>query len=313
MERARALWHVGPGRCEVRDEPLQAPRAGEVLVEALYSGVSRGTESLVLAGRVPESEFERMRGPHMGGAFPFPVKYGYQSVGRLADGRAVFCLHPHQSRYVVPESDVIPLPDGVPAARAILAANCETALNGLWDAEARLGDRLAVVGGGVVGSLVAYLAARAGCEVQLVDVEPARARVAAALGVGFATPDRARGDCDRVIHASGAPAGLPTALALAGTEATVVEMSWYGNRTVELPLGGAFHARRITIRSSQVGALPPEQRPRWSHRRRLELALSFLRDPPLDALIDGECTLDELPAVLPQLRGLCQRVRYQEG
>lgn len=223
----------------------------------------------------------------------------------------VFCLHPHQSRYVVPESDVVPLPDGVPPARAILAANCETALNGLWDAEVRLGDRVAVVGGGVVGSLVAYLAARVpGCAVELVDVEPARARVAAALGVGFASPERARGDADRVIHTSGSPAGLEAALALAGTEATVVEMSWYGDRTVELPLGAAFHSRRLTIRSSQVGALPPAQRPRWSHRRRLELALSLLRDPALDALIDGECTLDELPDVLPRLRGLCQRVRY---
>jgi threonine dehydrogenase-like Zn-dependent dehydrogenase len=188
----------------------------------------------------------------------------------------------------------------VPPARGVLAANCETALNGVWDGELRLGDRVAVVGAGVVGSLVAWLARCSGCDVELVDLEPSRAPIATALGVAFAAPERARPDADRVIHASGSPAGLKTALALAGTEATVLEMSWYGDRAVELGLGGAFHSRRLTIRSSQVGALPPAQRPRWNHRRRLEYALSLLADPALDVLIDGECTLDELPAVLPR-------------
>jgi threonine dehydrogenase-like Zn-dependent dehydrogenase len=215
---------------------------------------------------------------------------------------------------VVAADAVTPLPAGVPAARAVLAANLETAINGLWDAQLRLGDRVAVVGGGVVGSLVAWLAARVpGCAVELIDVEPARARLAAALGVAFAAPERARPEADLVVHASGAPAGLATALALAGPEATVVELSWYGDRAVELPLGAAFHARRLTIRSSQVGSIPPGQQARWTHRRRLGLALSLLTDPALDALIDGEFAFAELPAALPALAGasaLCRRVRY---
>ncbi|MGZ3427149.1 MAG: zinc-dependent alcohol dehydrogenase, partial [Polyangia bacterium] len=315
-----AFWTIAPGKGEIRDETLRPPRDDEVLVAAWYSGISRGTESLVLSGRVPESEYERMRGPHQQGSFPYPVKYGYQSVGRVLAGppelagRFVFCLHPHQSLYVVPAADVLPLPDHVPPARAVLAANLETAINVLWDAELHLGDHVAVVGGGAVGCLVAYLAARVpGCSVELVDVAPGRAPVAAALGVAFAAPEAARPEADVVIHASGNAAGLRTALALAGQEATVVELSWYGDAPVELSLGAAFHARRLTIRSSQVGGVPAAQRARWTHRRRLTLALSLLSDPALDALIDGESELEELPLVLPRLAvtaALCHRVRY---
>jgi 2-desacetyl-2-hydroxyethyl bacteriochlorophyllide A dehydrogenase len=322
--RARAFWTVGPGLGEIREETLRAPGPDEVLVEASYSGISRGTESLVFAGRVPPSEHERMRAPHQVGAFPFPVKYGYQSVGRVVDGpaalvgRAVFCLYPHQSRYVVPASDVVVIPDEVPPARAVLAANLETAVNGLWDAAPRIGDRVAVVGGGVVGTLVAYLAARVpGCDVQLIDLQPARAQVAAALGVAFSTPEGARPEADVVLHASGAPEGLVTALSLAGQEATIVELSWYGDRPVSLPLGGAFHARRLTIRSSQVGGLAATQRARWTLRRRLALALSLLADPALDVLIDGESAFDELPSVLPRLAlpgsALCHRLHFNES
>lgn len=319
--RARAFWITGRGAGEIREEPLRAPGRGEVLVESWYGAISRGTEALVLDGRVPPSEYERMRAPHQVGTFPFPVKYGYISVGRVVAGeatlvgRTVFCLYPHQTRYVVPAGEVVVVPERVPAKRAVLAANLETAINGLWDAGVRLGDRVAVVGGGVVGCLAAYLAGRLpGCAVELVDVLPERARVAAALGVGFATPETARPEADLVVHASGAPAGLQTALALAGQEATVVELSWYGDRAVELPLGAAFHAQRLTLRSSQVGAVPPAQRPRWTTRRRLELALALLADPALDVLFDGELDFEALPEALPRLAAqggaLCRRLRY---
>ena len=320
MSDARAFWVVAAGRGEIRVERLPALGDGDALVRALYSGISRGTEALVLAGRVPPSEYARMRAPFQAGEFPAPVKYGYASVGRVEQGsaalrgRAVFCLYPHQTHYVVPASALYLLPDDVPPARAVLAANLETALNGLWDAAPRLGDRIAVVGGGTIGCLVAWLAARIpGCMVELVDVAPQRASLAVALGVRFAMPAQAARDADRVIHASGAPEGLVTALELAGDEATVVELSWFGDRAVTLPLGAAFHPRRLTLRSSQVGALPPEQRPRWTHRRRLELALALLAEPALDALVSGECAFDALPAVLPTLTAgtaLCQRVRY---
>lgn len=318
----RACWIEAPGRAAIRSGTLAALAADEVLVRTLHSAVSRGTEMLVFAGEVPESEYGRMRAPFQAGDFPAPVKYGYASVGLVErgpaalQGRAVFCLHPHQTRYVVPQGAVHPLPEGLPPARAVLAANMETAVNALWDAAPRIGDRIAVVGGGVVGLLVAWLASRMpGVQVELVDVRAERAAVAARLGLAFATPAEATPDADLVVHASGQPAGLVTALGLAGFEATVLELSWYGRRSVALPLGEAFHARRLTLRSSQVGHVATAQRGRWTHARRLALALSLLQDPVLDALLTDSAAFDDLPQVLARLAAgapdtLCQRIDY---
>lgn len=291
-------------------------------VRALHSAVSRGTEMLVFRGEVPKAEFQRMRVPFQEGDFPAPVKYGYANVGIVEagpeslKGRCVFCLHPHQTRYVVPAVAVHVLPDGLPPGRAVLAANMETAVNALWDAAPRVGDRVAVVGGGVVGLLVAWLAGRMpGCTVELVDVRASRRTVAEALGVGFATPPDATPDADLVVHASGHPQGLVTALGLAAFEASVIELSWYGTRDVPLPLGEAFHSRRLTLRSSQVGHVATAQRARWDRGRRMALALSLLRDPVLDVLITDSAPFDELPVVLERLSSgaldtLCQRIDY---
>lgn len=319
---SRACWIEAPGRAAIRAESMATRADGEVEVRTLHSALSRGTEALVFRGEIPESEFERMRAPFQQGEFPGPLKYGYASVGIVEQGpealrgRAVFCLYPHQTRYVVPAEAVHFLPDGLPPARAVLAANMETAVNALWDAAPRLGDRISVVGGGVVGLLVAWLAARLpGCEVELVDVRESRREVAGQLGLRFSLPERARPDADLVLHASGQPQGLVTALALAAFEATVVELSWYGRRVVPLPLGEAFHSRRLTLKSSQVGHVASAQRGRWTHRRRLALALSLLRDPVLDLLITDSAPFEQLPEVLARLAAgapdvLCQRIDY---
>lgn len=319
---AEAFWVAAPGRGEIRREPLRAPGDNEVLVRSLFSGISRGTEALVFNGRVPPSEYARMRAPFQQGEFPAPVKYGYASVGVIEDGppalagRHAFVLEPHQTWYVAPLEALHLIPTGTPPERAVLAANMETAINVLWDAQPQVGDRIAVVGGGTVGCLVAWLAGRiAGCAVELVDVNPTRAHVAAALGVGFAAPDHATADADLVVHTSGAPGGLTTALDLAAFEATVVEASWYGDASVTLPLGGAFHARRLTIRSSQVGHVASAQRARWSAARRMALALAMLADPVLDVLITGESLFEDLPEVMARLAAspgdtLCHRIRY---
>jgi len=323
VREARAFWVVAKGEGRIIAEPIAEPEPGDVLVQALSSGVSRGTELLVFAGRVPRSEYERMRAPHQAGGFPWPVKYGYSSVGRVVagaeelEGRVVFCLHPHQTAYVVPKGAVFLVPEGVPPGRAILAANCETALNAVWDAHLGAGDRVAVVGAGTVGLLVAWLAARhPGTEVEIVDVDMRKAQVADALGVTFAAPHRARPEADVVFHASGAPVGLEAALSLAGQEASVVELSWFGEGAVTVPLGGAFHSRRLQIRASQVGQLPPERRARWSHRRRLETALRLLADDRLDALVTGETPFDDLPRAMEALLAgepaVCRRVVYPE-
>jgi NADPH:quinone reductase-like Zn-dependent oxidoreductase len=321
-DRARAFWIAAPGRGEIRPEILPPPAADEVLVRTLFSGVSRGTEAIVFQGRVPASEHERMRAPFQAGVFPAPVKYGYASVGVVergpADlhGRRVFALYPHQTHYVVPAAAVSLLPDDVPSGRAVLAANLETAINGLWDARPHIGDRVTVIGAGTVGSLVAWLAGRIpGCRVELVDINPQRASIARALGVGFADPASAAGAADIVVHASASAEGLALALRLAAFEATIVEMSWYGDRAVPVALGEGFHARRLTLTSSQVGSVAPAQRARWDAARRMALALSMLADPALDVLITGESEFDALPQVMAQLASapghtLCHRIRY---
>ena len=320
--RARAFWIVEAGRGEIREEVLPIPGRDQLVVRARRSGISRGTESLVFKGLVPPSQWQTMRCPFQIGEFPGPLKYGYASVGQIEAGpdallgRRVFCLYPHQSAYVVPIGSVTLLPDDVPDTRAVLSANMETAVNGLWDAAPRLGDRISVVGAGVVGALVAALAARIpGVEVELVDPDPGRAGLAAALGCRFTLPGKAGGDRDIVIHASGQPAGLQTALELAGFEATVLEMSWYGAQRVPAPLGEAFHSRRLTLRSSQVGAVATAQRARWDFERRMKLAVSLLADPVFDVLLTGQSTLDELPATLSRLADrpdgtLCHSVIY---
>jgi NADPH:quinone reductase-like Zn-dependent oxidoreductase len=321
-EVARALWYIGPGQAEIRQENLAPLGAEDVRVRALFGALSRGTEALVFGGRVPNSEHGRMRAPFMAGQFPFPVKYGYGTVGRIEDGpeallgRPVFTLHPHQDLFNVPASAAIPLPEDLPPQRAVLAANMETALNAVWDAAPGPADRIAVVGAGVVGSLVAYLCGRLpAAEVTLIDINPARAEFARALGVGFARPEAAKGDCDLVVHASGHPSGLDTALALAGDEATVLELSWFGDAPVTASFGGAFHSRRLRLVSSQVGRIAPSHRPRWTHARRLAAALALLADARLDALLAPAVAFHDLARRLPDILdarngALCQLISY---
>lgn len=320
---ALAFWVARPGVGETRAEPLPVPAADEVLVRSVYSGVSRGTERLVFEGRVPPSQYVAMRAPFQTGDFPGPVKYGYLSVGVVESGpaelagRAVFCLHPHQTAYVVPAGAVTVVPPEVPLRRAVLAGTVETALNALWDAPPRLGDRVTVIGAGQVGcSLARLLAGIPAVEVTLVDVDPARAGVAAALGVGFALPGEAPADQDLVFHCSASGAGLRTALELIRREGTVVELSWYGDGEVVVPLGADFHARRLTLRASQVGSLGADARPRWTPATRLALALELLRDPAFDQLLTGTSSFAELPRVLSrlaagELAGLCHTIAYE--
>jgi NADPH:quinone reductase-like Zn-dependent oxidoreductase len=319
---AQALWYIAPGQAEIRQETLAPPGQGEARVRTLFGALSRGTEALVLAGRVPESEHERMRTPLMGGRFPFPVKYGYATVGKIEDGpqdlhgRSVFTLHPHQSLFNVPARAALVLPNNLPLQRAVLAANMETALNAVWDAGAGPADRIAVVGAGTVGALVAFLCGKIpGTDVMLVDINPARGELAQKLGVRFPKPEMATGDCDIVFHASGSADGLATALTLAGEEAAVLEMSWYGDALVAAPLGGAFHSRRLRLISSQVGQVAQSHRPRWTHERRLAAAVGLLADERLDALLAPAVAFYDLPKKLPAILDpksgvLCQLIAY---
>ena len=306
--QAMALWYVQPRECALNEVTLPAAGPQDCLVGTLWSGISRGTERLVFEGRVPASEHERMCAPFQEGAFPFPVKYGYCAVGRVEAGppdmlgKTVFCLHPHQDRFVVPADRLTVIPASVPPRRAVLAANMETALNAHWDAGSGPADRIVVVGGGVLGLLIAWLAARLpGAQVTLVDIDEGRAALAHELGYAFALPADAPRDADLVFHASACGEGLTTAIEVAGFEARIVELSWYGEGHVQAPLGGAFHARRLQLISSQVGQIAPSRRPRWDYARRSQAAMALLADDRLDALITDEIPFAEAPARLPAL------------
>jgi NADPH:quinone reductase-like Zn-dependent oxidoreductase len=319
---SQALWYVGPGRAELRPESVAASAPAQVRVRALFGAVSRGTERLVFNGRVPPSQYQSMRAPHMAGTFPYPAKYGYATVGRVEEGppqlrgRIVFALHPHQSVFTIAADAVLPVPEQVPPARAVLAANMETALNAVWDGAPGPADRIAVVGGGVVGMLVARLCARLpGSEVTVVDTQASRVEIARALGAGFAAPAAAPQDCDLVFHASGTGSGLATALRIGGEEATIVELSWYGAADVAAPLGEAFHSRRLRLVSSQVGQVAPSHRARWSRSRRLAAALALLADPVLDGLLAPAVRFEDLPDRLAEILGSqtdarCPLIRY---
>jgi threonine dehydrogenase-like Zn-dependent dehydrogenase len=304
---------------------LPEPRPDDVVVRTLYTGVSRGTETLVFRGGVPPSQYTTMRAPFQDGDFPGPVKYGYLNVGVVEHGppplrgRTVFCLFPHQTRYVVPAESVVPVPDDVPPDRAVLAGTVETAVNAVWDAAPLLGDRVSVVGAGMVGCCVARLLSRyPAVDVQLVDVDPARAHVATALGVDFAQPEQATTGRDLVVHTSASSAGLQRSLDLLGPEGTVLEMSWYGDAEVTVALGGSFHTQRLGVRASQVGRVAPARRDTRTTKDRLALALDLLRDPAFDALLSGTSSFEELPTVMArlaggELRALCHTIRYDEG
>jgi NADPH:quinone reductase-like Zn-dependent oxidoreductase len=321
--KALAFWVRAPGTGEIRAVRLPTPGPGDVLVRTLRSAVSRGTETLVWGGRVPASQYDVMRAPHQEGDLPGPVKYGYLNVGVVEQGppwlrgRTVFCLYPHQSAYVVPSGAVIVVPEDVPPDRAVLAGTVETAVNALWDAAPLLGDRVAVVGAGMVGCCVARLLARIpGVRVTLVDVDPSRSGVATALGVDFRVPGEAVGDLDLVVHTSATSSGLQTSLDLLRPEGEVLELSWYGDQETHVALGGAFHSGRLAVRASQVGTMAPARRGSRTTRERLELSLELLRDPAFDVLLTGESPFEELPGVMARLAGgdlpaLCHSVVYR--
>ena len=308
MTIARALWTIAAGQAELRSETLHARGADQALLHMLASGISRGTERLVLAGKVPENQWAAMRCPLQAGDFPFPVKYGYSAVARVIEGPAalqgkrVFCLHPHQDIFLAPAAMCVPVPDAVPDSRAVLGANMETALNILWDAQPLPGERALVIGAGVVGLLVAYLLARIpAMAVTIIDPDVSRRATAEGLGLNFAAPEAAPSEQELIIHASANPAGLRQALQSAAFEARIIEASWFGAQEVALPLGEAFHSRRLRLISSQVGAVAPAMRGRRSFGERMAQALGLLADPALEALIGPATRFEDLPKALPGL------------
>lgn len=305
---ATAYWTIGPRNGELRQETLPSLGLGKAQIRTLYSGISRGTEMLVHSGDVPVAVAEIMRAPFQTGNFPFPVKYGYLNVGVVERGpsgwagKRVFSLYPHQDRFVAPLTSLTQLPDTLPSKRALLAGPVETAVNALWDAPPLFGDRIAVVGAGIIGgALAALLSEFPLARLQIVDPDPAKAKFASQLGVDWSHPDDALKDCDTVYHASATEAGLAAALGLLGDEGELVELSWYGNHSPQVPLGADFHARRLSIRASQVSRIAPARRLRKTPQDRMNLVINALDNPVFDELLGATHAFTELPAVMDSL------------
>jgi hypothetical protein len=321
VHEAHAYWVTKSGDGELRPESLPPRQKEEALVRTLYSGVSRGTERVVHEGRVPERVADLMQAPHQEGDFPGPVKYGYLSVGTVEEGpeewrgKTVFSLHPHQDFYIVPTSQLTAIPADVPARRAVLTGIVEVAINALWEAGPRLGDRVAVVGGGLVGGVLATLLRKYPLgRLQLVDADPEKRNLAEKLSIEFAEPEDAANDNDIVFHCSASNDGLKLSLQLAGDDSDVIELSWFADKEVTLPLGEDFHARRLNIRSSQVGAVALPRRHRRTNAQRLQEAVNQLKDPLFDTFLSSECQFQNLPSTLVKLferpGGFCHVVAY---
>lgn len=301
---AREYWTEAAGSGGIRAADIPAPGPGEVLIETEVSGISPGTETLVHRGQVPAEVADLMAAPHQLGTLDFPVSHGYLNVGVVRRGpaellgRRVFTLSGHRSHLVVPESACHVVAAEVPSERALLAGVAEVGLNAVWESQASLADRIAVIGGGLVGLVTALLAARVSpARLQVIETDPRRRAAAGELGLDAVPPEQADGDNDVVLHTSATQQGLRRSLEITGDDATVVEMSWYGDRQPPVPLGADFHARRLRLLASQVGEVAVPKRHRRSRRQRLGAALGLL-DDRFDALVTGSSPLERLPKVM---------------
>lgn len=305
---AHGLWLVDKRKYQILPVPLpNGTNKSDIVLKMRVSGVSRGTERLVFNAQVPETEYERMRAPRQTGHFPYPVLYGYCAVADIIDGpaaligRSAFCLNPHQDYFTAPLEALTFLPETLPARRAVLLANMETALNGIWDSGISAGDKVTVIGAGVIGLLIGFLASRIpATTITVIDTQD-RSKLAGLFGCQFETTPQQGLEADVVFHCSASDSGLQTAFACAGMDSAIVEMSWYGNKSLTLNLGGAFHSKRLRLIGSQVGQIPATHKARWTYQRRMDRALALLDDPRLDELLTHAIAFTDAPQALPSL------------
>lgn len=301
------LWHLSRSKSSLLKEVLVTPLPHQLVIKSLYSLVSTGTEKLVACGQVPLAMHQLMRVPSMGGDFNFPVKYGYSLVGQVLSegahaGQLVHFLHPHQDALIVDSANISLVPKGIPAKRAALASNIETALNAVWDSGVSVGDRVVVCGFGMIGGLVARLLSLMPA-VEVVVLEKNPYRIAQANQMGFPTNPSTLQNFDYSFHTSGSSAGLQACIEAVGMEGKIIELSWYGTKPVQLQLGADFHYHRKQIISSQVGHVPFAKSARWDYQRRKQVVWELLKNPVFDAHITDEIAFADSPSFFEALRG----------
>ena len=305
--KAHAVSFLAPRRVGLARLDLPDLTAGQTLIKTLYSGISAGTELLAYRGELdPSLPLDESLEGLQGGTFAYPFQYGYSCVGRVEDGDGlpagtlVFAFRPHQDRFVAAASELVAVGD-VDPRQATLFPLVETALQVVLDAGPVLEEPVVVLGLGAVGLLTAVLLERAGAGVTAVDPRAWRREVAESVGLRAADPDDVDGELSLVVEASGNPAALRQALDLLGHEGEVLVASWYGQKEATLPLGGRFHRRRLTIRSTQVTTIPSHLGRRWTLERRRSTVQALLPELPLAALATHTFAFEDAPAVFEAL------------
>jgi len=318
--RTNTLWHLSKSQSAILSINQTKRKETDVEIKSLYSLISTGTERLVAAGQVPISLHQKMRVPYMKGHFTFPLKYGYSLVGEVQSegawqGQLVHLMHPHQDRLWVEEAALTLIPKGLSPKVATLASNMETALNAVWDSQVTVGDRVVIIGFGMIGALVTrLLSLLPAVQVYVVEVNEYRQELVQEMGFNLLPKGMQDFDCS--FHTSASSSGLQQAIDLVGEEGTIIELSWYGARETTVQLGGNFHYQRKRIISSQVGQISSTKIARWTYKRRKKLVFDLLKNPVFEAHLTQELSLSEAPAFFEQLRtgelpnGLGWVIRY---
>jgi len=322
MGKVRSLWHLSDSQSVIKENTAQNPSPSFLKIQSHFSLISTGTERLVACGEVPGSVHDDMKVPYMEGAFPFPIKYGYSLVGKVITeghsmtGKLVHAMHPHQDFCLINESDLFEIHSNIPAQRATLASNLETALTAVWDAQVNIGDRVLIVGFGLIGSLIARLLSFIpAIYFQIIEIDKERIQHAEKLGFPVSAILRKHSKFDIAFHTSATAEGLQTCIDGVGLEGKIIELSWYGKKPVKINMGGSFHSQRKQIISSQVGKLPSKYNARWDMKRRKKVVFELLENALFDQQITHFIKFVDTPTFFADLRagkakGLAYCIEY---
>jgi threonine dehydrogenase-like Zn-dependent dehydrogenase len=308
--KTHALWHISPDASAILEHDLPAGNDHMLLVKSLYSLVSMGTERIVASALMPSAVWNQMAVPYMEGTFSLPCKYGYSLTGKVLKGPAeykgktVHLMHPHQDRLWVNATSVFIVPDDIPATRAVLASQVETAVTAIWDSRISLGDSVLIAGFGLVGAMIALLTSPIpGVKIAVLEKNEFRKELARELCFDVIDKQDENGKIfDVAIHTAGDEKALQFCIDHIGHESQVTEVSFYGKKSITLMLGETFHTQRKRIVVSQVAHIPSHKLNRWDLHRRKKLVFDMLKDKRFDMLVENRIPFEQAPLLFNQIR-----------
>ncbi len=312
-----ALWHIDAEFSELRENISFKDIGNGVLIKSAYSLISTGTEKLIACGEVDNSFLPFMSVPYMAGRFSLPIKYGYSLVGKRTDtGQFIHAMHPHQSHCKIAEKDMAVIPEQLSPLKAALISNMETVINAIWDADIQGGEKVLIAGFGNIGCLLAETLTHYGVsEIHILEKEEWKKEIISSFG--FSTDVDIDANYDLAFDTTASKTGLQFCLDAVRSEGTVINLSWYGNRTIELSLGGSFHYGRKKIISSQVSVIPEKMKNSWDFKSRKKLVMDLLSQHPYEKYITHIIPFKETPDFFQRLRkgqqekGLIWSIKYE--